>query len=400
MDKLTSPFLKSFVKSLEPEKDDLHPDRVALAEKLYQAQNCCYNCFRLWTDILVVVDEQTTKAFRALHPSKLALQKNYNLSKLADDFIQKDDHFNLSTALSIAKPADKSWLEKIRVLLTNHNPLEPAEKAAIHIFVNSLVKGALTTFHQDQIRKLILKRSTKYKSFSSSLYPFRNTDGSSIKITKVNKESQETSSGKVYLSCNVKPFISSKLSPDARINLHQNIGVIKNSRGHIFLDEIISSEKKGNFMPVAPGVIALTEICKDSCLGIQSGIHIDSSLLSFPEFFIVNNLINMAIEPGENFYIDCDGAMSKIKKYASATDNIWYEYAPDDEINVEEVYFEAELINGKRVFITAIFAMRDIRAGEELCLRLVDTDDTDDTVDTTKDKASLDVADEYSKEEE
>lgn len=361
MDKISSPYAKEFL-SLRSEPMQKLAQKLAIAtDRLALAHNCCEVCGGAWRAWDGMVANMMTGFEPGVHPVEVVLDEMSRIDTLAKTFMtQKEEKILAGNSLP---GKDKKLDYFFEYLLTNLKDKKPQdysnmERASVHLLAKHEMMFPLKEFLNDKVRLASTARNRDYHWELTGLYPYRQPDGTGLRITSIDLTSLEASSVSPSPKKQVKLFIDSTLHPLERLKLYQHIAV---ERFQIDDLEYYEENLNGQWR-----VIARQSIAKGACVGILAGTLVPEDVITRTDYFDPELVINISVSKKSVAYLDRDGVMSKLNTrpvYSNFNINTGQQ---EDGCNVKAEKFKAQLADKRVVYVIAIFALKDIYVGEEL----------------------------------
>ncbi|WP_413721658.1 hypothetical protein ACL2XG_17280 [Sodalis sp. RH24] len=360
MDQIASPYLKEFITLRSLSAPQPAKALTRIASHFARIQNCCERCATLWERWNQEVAKMEDGMLTAPHPPARMLHSMQARYDIAERLVSAADENILGVSLLVTDLHEKQLLDHIFALAGRKKQHEqkPEERAATHLFAKLLMRGLLDEFLHAKFHQAQLERSRCYEPLLNGLYPFRRSDDTILKIKSISADSKKVVSGKVYANDGVKPFITSTTAPLARLKLYAQVML-----RHAALDKPSRPEAEA-----APQwrVMARSPIAKDTCVGVLSGTLVDEYLMAHRQFFNMEYIVDISVCGGPDTYLDSDGILAKIRAGFAYDDPRAAHKPAAKSCNVEAAKFLAELADGRKIYVLAIFALRNIAAGEEL----------------------------------
>jgi hypothetical protein len=198
-----------------------------------------------------------------------------------------------------------------------------------------------------------------YDPAKNGAYPLRNMKNEPLHITQIAPRSLPNEYESVYSSNSVKPFFNKNMTPQQRAALYDKLVSCR-----IFKKTDMKTPQERPLVGQNM-VVANKSIAQGTCLGLYGGVQI-------PEDKIPYNQCDTYLLTGDSTakqVVDGDNILSRINTvFTPGPDGKPFAQAQKRDYNVETASFEVDLENGQKSFITACFAMKRIKKGEELRL--------------------------------
>jgi hypothetical protein len=358
------------------------PSQMSL--RLLKASNCCSESMRSWRefgDLARNIASLPELKFYELIP---ALAKNIvsinNVAKeiRIDEYIRKMrfdgsiDHLwehgisgediNSGECIRNGKK-----VEQIVPLLDRNDVPGAAKDFLCHFYL----KLALSKLAQEKTLNAFRLHTVVHRDYNADnngAYPLLKPDGAAYRIRTIASWSSISETGRFYPCRPVKPFISSTLTAEQRGKLYDPLEVrLLGSK------DLAANERS---LVGQRGVFSAREITCGTCIGVQAGpvftwenlardcgISIDG----ITRMINMNYLVDLSVRRGsvDGFFLDGNNIISKINScfFREGGEN-WRQ--ADGGYNVEVAGFRCELDDKQRIDLAAVFAVCDIRSGEEL----------------------------------
>ncbi|MGL5625965.1 MAG: SET domain-containing protein-lysine N-methyltransferase [Candidatus Rhabdochlamydia sp.] len=376
---------KMLTNPLNPEKyrflDKTEQLDINIDSRLEKVRKCCSACNATWKEwdkcIKDVIYSIHGKPYECINVLTKSLVKMQNLSRrfLVDDLVKKMEKdetitgfFYYELSKSDLNPftliANESKRNKFISILDSEKVTGSAGQYLNH-FYSKIQMTSLNSQKEEGFFKLHTYIHRNYMPENNGLYPFIKMDGSEYKIKKIDSNSSPRKGHRIYSCKEIKPYISSKKTPEERLALYDTQLVVKR------LDEKNDLLPSDSLLSGQNGVFAKKNIPSGTCIGIHGGTvlfisesDVEPNHLSKKILKKINQDYLVALLE-EQIFLDGNNIISKINSnFYKHANGQWFE--SDKGYNAESIPFGCEMEDGNKLKLHAIFTMQDIKKDEEI----------------------------------
>lgn len=338
--------------------------KININTRLQKLRKCCFTCETIWNDwdlliktVINSIEKQPNEFLYAIINCLTEIQKNTKKFSISENLkeMQKDGsinsliinhHLQKDLLLNPIKLLKSKEINKFLLILDNDENVTGSAKQYLYHMYSKLLIEYLNNEKEKCLFKLHTHVHRNYNSNNNKLYPLIKSDGSQLKIKKINS----ISSNNKYSCSQVKPFISSNITDEERSYLYEEKLVVR---------EIGPSTE---FSSKQYGVFAKKNIDKSICIGVHGGVVIMKDDVGVDIICKINQ--DYLVYLSSNILLDGHNILSKINSNFYKNKGKWFELTTN--FNAEAQKFKCIMENGDTICLDAIFTLKDIKKDEEI----------------------------------